>query len=854
MKKIYKESLVSIRKTFKRFLSITLIVLLGVGFFAGIKATSPDMKKTLDNYYHKQKMYDIQLLSNYGITDKEIEAIRDKGYDIEGSYSFDVVVNNDDSEYAVKVMSYDENSSINKLELLEGEYPSNRDECVIEKNQYTKNYEIGDVIYIDSDDVYEKELKIVGIVKSPIYISSERGSTKLLTGKINYYLYANYNNFNSDVYTEAYIDIDSDDSYFSDEYENKIDKIKDELEDICDELGNERYEEIVLEYQEEIDKALEEYNSNVESSRMVLSSPYVDDDTKREIESNLSKAWEEIESVKLELENIDEVEFYVLDINSNIGFYGYSEDAERITNIAKVFPMVFFVVAILICLTSMTRMVEEERSQIGTLKSLGYSDLSISLKYVIYAFLATIIGSLIGVVIGFNIIPEIIFNMYQMMYNLDNFVSEFYLDLTLIGTLIALVCTVGATVYTCNKSLKEVPAELLRPRAPKAGKRVWLEHISFIWNRLKFSLKVTVRNVFRYKKRMFMTIIGIAGCTGLILAGFGLRDCITNMVPKQYEDIFSYQVEVTLKDDSSLDDKNKAVSLIREIDEVDDLLVLEKESIEIKDKDTKQSITLVVPFSDISSFVKLRDRKSKESFVLDDGVIVSEKLTKLLDIEVEDELVLEGEDDYKVSVSDVTENYLYHYVYMSKDTYGSEEYNTIFLKTDEMSEKEEREFSNKLKGMDAMSSLSFSSSTRNIFDSTMKNFGYVSLVLIVSAGLLAFVVLYNLASVNISERNREMATLKVLGFNDKEVYKYIGRESTILTVIGIICGMGVGKILTNFIIKTCEIDILMFDPIISIPSYIYSILITIAFTIIVNIVTYFTLKKIDMISSLKSVE
>ena len=854
MRKLYKEFFVSIRKSFKRFLSITLIVLLGVGFFAGIRATSPDMKETLSRYYKENNMYDIELMSNYGISQDDISKIKDKGYDIEGSISFDVVVNNDDSLYAVKVMSYDKNSDINKLVLMEGRMPSNSNECVIERNDYTEDYKIGDSIYLDSDDVKNKELKIVGIVKSPLYVSDERGSTNLLTGKINYYLYTDISNFNTDVYTEVYIDIDSDNDIFDSKYEDEVDDYEKKLEDVTDIIGNSNYEEIVKQYEDGIDEATSLYEENLDRYNDIKDVTYIDSTVKDTMKDELDSAKVKIDDLKKELDELDKVEWYVLDLNSNAGYYSYDADTERIANIAKVFPMVFFVVAILICLTTMTRMVEEERIQIGTLKSLGYDDVSISFKYVLYAMLATVIGSLVGVVIGFNIIPNIIFNMYKIMYNVDGFVSSFYWGLTLQGMVIALICTVGATIYACAKTLKEVPASLLRPKAPTAGKRVWLEYIPFIWKRLKFSSKVTVRNVFRYKKRMFMTILGIAGCTGLILAGFGLKDCITNLVPNQYEKIFNYQVEVTLNDNLNVDELDSVYEQVNELDEVNKALKVEKESIEIKNKDTNQSITLVVPFSDTSDFIKLQDRKSGKKFDLGSGAIVTEKISNLLDINEGDNLVLDGKKDYKVVVSDITENYLYHYIYISRDVYDSDSYNTILVKTDEMSVKEEQEFSNKLKDIDGVSSMSFTSSTEDMFDSTMKNFSYVSLVLIVSAGMLAFIVLYNLASINISERNREMATIKVLGFYDKEVYNYIGRESNILTIIGIAFGMGIGVVLTRFIIKTCEIDILMFDSNIKAISYVYAILITLIFTIVVNIVTYFSLKKIDMISSLKSAE
>lgn len=854
MKKLYKECLVSIRKSFKKFLSITLIVLLGVGFFAGIRATSPDMKDTLNRYYQKYQMFDIELTSTYGITEDEIESIRGFGYEIEGSYSFDVVVENEDDEDAVKVLSYDENSKINQLELLEGRLPNNNMECVIERNRYTVDKKIGDTIVVLDERLYQQELEIVGIVRSPLYISSERGSTDLLTGTIHYYLYSMIDNFNSDVYTEGYVKLNDFDSYFGDDYEESVDKEEEKLEKIYADLLEKRYEDIQSTYQEGVRLGKDEYDKNYEAMKVILDNPYVDYITKESIRNQLNDAWEKIVEIQDELDRLQIPEYYVLDLNTNIGFYSYYQDTLRITNIAKVFPLVFFVVAILICLTTMTRMVEEERGQIGTLKSLGYSDEAICFKYVLYALLATVIGSLIGVAIGFLIIPKVIFNMYQMVYTLSEFRCNYYLDLTIIGMLVAITCTVGATLYTCVKCVKELPAELLRPKAPKMGKRVFLEYISFIWKRLKFSRKVTVRNVFRYKKRMLMTIIGIAGCTGLILAGFGLQDCITDLVPNQYEGVFQYQVVVTLKDNVTIQEKNDVFDKINQMDEVNQSLKVVEESIEIDGKDTKQSITLVVPLGDITDFIQLRDRKTGNRYELSSGAIVTEKLANLLELEKGDQITLKGSDDYEVVVSNITENYLYHYVYISEDIYGTNNYNTILVKTNEMNTKEESNFSNQLKELSAVSSLSFTSSTRSTFDSTMENFAYIALVLIVSAGLLAFVVLYNLASVNIGERQREMATIKVLGFYDKEVYHYISRESTILTIIGILFGLVIGRLLTAFIIKTCEVDMLMFALNIHGISYLCSVVITLVFTEIVNVVTYFALKKIDMISSLKSVE
>ena len=780
MKKLLKETIVCMVKTSKRFLSILIIVLLGVGFFAGIRAVSPDMEKTLDSYYDETNTYDIMITSNYGVSDAILNQLEEE-YDIEGTYNFDAITTKKD-DYATKILSYDKDDKLNQSKLIKGKMPEQENEVVVD-NDYKDIIKIGDEITIDSPLVKEKTLTVTGYVESPLYISTERDSTNLLSGTIDYYLYMPTENIISPQKTTAYIKLNTTESRFTKDYEKEIRK---EKKKIRQELKNEKLE---------------------------------------------GQTW------------------YVLDINSNTGFYQYKQDTERIDNVAKVFPLVFFIVAVLICLTTMTRMVEEERSQIGTLKSLGYKDSAIMFKYVLYASLATIIGGMIGVLIGYRLLPDIVFEMYKNMYRIGDIKLSYYSSLTFQGMMIALLCTLGATIYTCRKTLKESPANLLRPVAPAPGKRVLLEKIPCIWNHLSFSYKVTVRNVFRYKKRFLMTIIGIAGCTGLILAGFGLKDCIVKMVPHQYEEIFNYQVKVTLDENQTKDTINK----IKENKKVKDLLQIQEESITLDNKDTNQSITLIVPKDNIDGFIKLQDRKSKEKYQLKDGVIVTEKLANLLDLEEGDTLKFTGTDTYTEKVSNITENYLFHYIYLPKEKYKGT-YNTVLLKTKNMTEKQEKNFANELKEIPGVSNITFTSSTRHVFDDTMDSFAYVSLILIISAGALAFVVLYNLSSINISERRRELATIKVLGFYDKEVYQYINRENTILTVIGILLGLGVGNILTMYIIKTCELDMLMFDPTIAPLSYLYAILITAAFAILVNIILYFSLKKIDMIESLKSVE
>ena len=518
MKKLLKETIVCMVKTSKRFLSILIIVLLGVGFFAGIKAVAPDMEKTLDNYYEDSKVYDLMIASNYGLTNETINKLANK-YQVEAGYSFDTITNKEE-DYATKIISYNKKDKMNKPKLVKGKMPSQANEVVID-NQIANKIKIGDEITIDSPLVQNKTIKVTGYVESPLYISTERDSTNLLSGKINYYLYMPEENILSPNKTVAYIDLKTNKSRFSKNYKDLVKEEKQRIKKIVtkDKKPNEKW--------------------------------------------------------------------HVLDIDANVGFYQYKQDTERIDNVAQVFPLVFFIVAVLVCLTTMTRMVEEERSQIGTLKSLGYKDSAIMFKYILYASLATIIGSIIGVLIGYRILPKLCFDMYQTMYRIGDVRLYYYSSFTLEGMIIALLCTLGATVYTCHKTLKISPANLLRPESPEPGKRVLLEKIPILWKHFSFSYKVTVRNVFRYKKRFLMTIIGIAGCTGLILAGFGLKDCIMKMVPSQYEDIFNYQAKITLNNNSTKEDITK----IKNQKEVKDILEVEEESITIDNKKTNQIVT-----------------------------------------------------------------------------------------------------------------------------------------------------------------------------------------------------------------------------------------------------------------------
>ena len=829
-KALLKDTFREIKNTKKRFISILLMAFLGVGFFAGIKATSPDMQKTIDNYYDENNLYDIEIISTLGLTDEDIEILK-KIEEVEkacGIYSTDVAVGVKGEEIILKVYSLDD--SINKTTLTSGSMPTNCDECLVEEGFLkSNNLQLGDYIELDTkidDEVFnENEVKIVGTVSSPLYISRSRGSTKLGSGTINYYMYVPKENINSEIYTEIYITVKDANKLNTclDEYKDYIEEVKDKIEEIKQEREQARYNSLVSEAQAKIDLAEAEEN----------------------------------------IKSIETAKWYILDRYSNSGFNSFVQDTQSIANIGKVFPIVFFVIAILISLTSMTRMVEEQRGEIGTLKTLGYTGLQIANKYIIYALLACIIGGTIGMTVGFILIPKVIWIMYCLMYQVPNFVVEFNVHYGSIGLFAIIACVLGATIFSIKKEIKQMPAVLMRPKAPTLGKRVLLERVKFIWNRLSFIQKITVRNMFRYKKRFLLTIIGILGCTSLILAGFGIRDSITSLLPEQYGNIFKYDMMITTKTDLSAEELQDFKADLENRDEVEKVVETYTASLEAYKEDSYESANLVVANNteDFYDVVELKDKKTKERLQLNNNeIIITDKLSELIDVEIGDTVTLRNSDNEEASatIGAIAKNNIHHYIYMTKDLYnnlyGDYESNVLYVNNIELTEEQEDALSKEIIDTGYAAGVSTTSDAKSMVDDMVSSLNYVVVILIVSSGLLAFVVLYNLANVNISERIRELATIKVLGFYDKEVYDYLNRETIILTIVGILLGLVGGYFLSAFIMGTCEVKILRFDKVVNIQSYIYAILITVIFTLIVNVFTYFTLKKIKMIESLKSVE
>lgn len=585
---------------------------------------------------------------------------------------------------------------------------------------------------------------------------------------------------------------------------------------------------------------------------------------KAKAEAELLDAEEKIIKAEKDVEAIEEGEWYILDRNAHYSYRDYGGAADRMDRIASVFPLFFFLVAALVCSTTMTRMIDEQRSSIGTLKALGYGNIAIFGKYLRYSFLASICGCIVGISLGMYIFPTVIFVVWNTMYTVRRIVYVPKVFLMILTSVIAILITSLASYSSCYFILKEVPSSLLRPKAPIIGKKIILERISFIWKKFSFTSKITARNIFRYKKRFFMTVIGISGCTALLLAGFGIRDSIGQIALYQFEEIINYDATASFDTELTADEKDEFVISLKKDQRVDDAMIISRTNGSIYTQNEELSVSIYVP-EDLELFKEyytLRNRSTKEVLNLKvNGIILSEKAAKDLDLEVDDKVTISNDLGYKeqAEIIGIAENYVGHYVYMSSFYYKSlfdirPVYNTALIKLNDTSDQIQSAFGNDIMKGEEITSVTFYSGMAQSFIDMISSIDLVVIVMIISAGLLAFVVLYNLSNVNISERMREIATLKVLGFTDKEVSSYVYREIVILTFVGSLAGLILGIYLHRFIMSIAELDDVMFGREIYPISFALSIIITLIFSVIVHFAMRKKLKQIQMIESLKSVE
>ena len=816
--KLLKHIFMKIKDNYKRFLSLICMAFLGVGFYAGIQSSSPDMLKTLDNFYDENNVYDISVISNVGLTEDDLLKLS-KIKNVELAINIqekDTYLEIEENNYVVKLIEY--NSQMNNVYIKEGRLPKNNNEVSVDNALLeNNNLKLGDSITIDG-----KKYSIVGNVISPLYFSAERPNSNLGSGKVDYYIYVYNGSLDLEAYSNIYITVKGTKKYLtnSDSYKKLINNVKKDIDLIKDKQQDIRYDEL--------------YSDIIETSEMY--------------------------GISIDESNFIKPKWYIYDRLDNTSYKELINASDNLKKIGNIFPIIFFAISVLVSLISMMRMIEEDRVENGTLKSLGYNSFHITLKYVIYSLLATTIGSSVGAIFGSYMIPSVIWNIYKKIFFIPKFIYLLKSDYNALGLWICILCICGTSVIVCIKNLREVPANLMRPKAPKSGKKILLERINFIWKKLKFSDKITIRNIFRYKSRVITTILGIAGCTALILAGFGLKDSIKDVTDFQFNNIIKY--DKLLMTNESINQIDIEKELLND-EKVENFTNVNTQNIKVLFNEEQQEVTMITPddFNSISKSISLIDLKTNNIIdnISDNSCIISEKTAKLLDIDVGDKISLLDNDNnkYDIKVSYIIKNYINQYLYINKNTYNNlfnnYKINSVLISLKD-EDKNSKEFDKKYISNGYALTIVDNDDIKSSMNDMLGSIDSIVAILIIAAASLAFVVLYNLSNINISERKREIATLKVLGFYPSEVDKYINRETVLLTILGIGIGLLFGSYLSHFIISTCEPDYIMFDRHVYTLSYFYSLFITIIFTIIVTIVTHFNLKKINMVTSLKNVE
>ena len=584
-------------------------------------------------------------------------------------------------------------------------------------------------------------------------------------------------------------------------------------------------------------------------------------DGKAEADEKIADAQEKITDARRKVADIDSCEWYIFSRSYNPGYTGFGQDADRMANLASVLPIIFFLVAALVCLTTMTRMVEEQRVQIGALKALGYSRLAISWKYIGYGLLPSLVGGVLGLVIGYILFPKMIFTAYQIMYQMPDIELHAYTDISLFSVLAAVACTTVATLWACLATLRETPASLMRPRTPKAGKRVFLEYIKPLWRRMSFIHKVTARNLFRYQKRFWMTVIGIGGCTALIIAGFGMRSSLLFTMSRQYDELFHYSAQVTLADNALPEERAAVEDFLAGDSRVVNYIPCAASSATVVTPSYSTTAYVEVMASDeIGKVVDLFDYKSGDPITMgDEGVYIDQKLSELLKVSVGDTFFLDGDVRGDVTVAGIYEHYTGHFIYMTPGYYKNAlhadgEPNAYLLNFTSDDTDTCNAIFEKLLDMSGVATTSRMRDTQDTYMHSMERVDFVVVIIILAAAALAMVVLFNLSNINITERQRELATIKLLGFYDGEVSAYVYRENIVLTLFGILLGCFMGHWLHIYLVRSTEIDLMMFGRQTAPSAYVYAAILTALFSLLVNVLAHFKMKKIDMVESLKSAE
>lgn len=1116
---IWKSTIREIKQSMGRFLAIFAIIALGVAFFAGLTITKTAMVQTAEEYLEGLEFYDYRLLSTMGFRQEEVEFLqrKDEVQAVEGAVSFDIICRSEDGNDSV-LKAHSITEELNRIEVLVGRMPTEPDECVVDANLFDESH-VGQKIRLsdnnaedDLDKFAYAEYTIVGIVQSPLYIQFERGSTSLGSGKLSGYFYIPLEGFDTDYFTEIYVNFSENFSLYSDEYQKEIDEKLPSWEDYAKEAANLNFAEIKVDAETELADAKKEFeteradaekeladakeelddaeiqiadgeeqiadakkeiadaiqtineketeladaeqeladkekelqdgekalqngiaqwntakseleqseaelllaqadleiqketmaeneaqlleaeavlNQNeqylialkqtlqnagagagqlteIEAQLMALSAERmkleagkqemmigmatiasyekqiteglaqiaaskkelerawsdissnqkkINDgktaiadaklqitegkekledartdladgektlleneaellDARREYEDGLkeyedgwaefleeiAEAEQEIADAEQDIRELEEPDSYVLGRDTNVGYVCFENDSTIIEGIAKVFPVFFFLVAALVCITTMNRMVEEQRTQIGVLKALGYSEATIMSKYMFYSGTAAIMGCIVGYIGGTILFPNVIWYAYGIMYRMNNLLYVFDWKLALISFVVSILCSMGATWLSCRVELSQVAAQLMRPKAPKAGKRIFLEYITFIWKRMKFLSKVSIRNIFRYKKRLFMMVMGISGCTALLVTGFGVKDSIANIATQQYGEVQTFDITLVLKESFAQEDA-RLISETADL-EGEAFVPVNEVSFDLVTEEGRKAVNVIVfdKDADMTPFIDLHtEEKEAVAFPVEGEVVLSHKVAKELGVQVGDTVTLQNEDMQTITarLSGIHQNFIYNYAYINNQTYeqqmGEEtEYKSVYLNLPE--ETDLYQIAAALMQEDNVVTVTINDDMTRRLNSMMESLDLIVVVIILCAGSLAFIVLYNLTNINITERIREIATIQVLGFNKKETESYVFNENMVLAGMGIVVGMVLGHYLHLFVMNEVSIDMISFDVHVRPISYVYSIILTFAFAWIVNRIMGRKLDKISMTESLKSVD
>lgn len=887
MNALIKSTLREIKNSIGRYLAILVIIALGVGFFAGLRACRPALTDTAGKYYEEQKMYDYRLLSSVGFSKNKVDSfLEGKGISAaEGALYEDVLIADGGNDEVFRVHSI--TSDINTLRIVSGRLPEADHECVVDAECFGKDM-IGQELCFSDTNSKEAEnafqhttFTIVGTVTTPLYISGDRGVTSLGSGKIAGFVFINESAFTADYYKEIYVTLDNHAEAYSNDYRELIAGAKSDMIQIAEAAATQRYEKIVSDAQKEVDdaktaldNAAEELKAQKdtalrESAEKMTSmglpaspdNPYYSqvlkdiDDSFADAETELSEKYAELEKAQQEVDSIKSPAVYVLTRSENTGYASFEQDSTIIENISVVFPAFFFLVAALVCVTTMTRMVDEQRTQIGVLKAMGYQKGKISCKYLFYAGSAGLVGSVLGFFAGTVFIPMIFWIAYKTSYNFaDSLLFTFNPQMYVLSLAISMICTAGVTFLCCRNALREVPAAILRPKTPKNGKRILLERFK-AWRRVGFLHKVSLRNVIRYKQRFFLMILGISGCTALLLTGFGIRDSIQNVTDYQYGEIVLYDAKVTFSDEM----EESRIQEFLQQDDLESALFLSECNADITVGSVSQSIQIITALKeDLHGFINLHNGDDEVAYPKDGEILLCRGLAEKLQVK-EGETVTLTDDSFRqitVTVSGIFDNYVDKYAFISENTMiqftGETPINAAYLCFQENADI--RRVASELLGNSNVNHLALNEDMRETIEVSFASLNIVVLLIILCAGVLAFIVLFNLININIGERIREIATIKVLGFSSYESAAYVFREVNMLTAAGALLGLVFGRFLHAFVMAQIKPDGICFDSRILWSSYLLSLAVTAVFALLVKLAMRYKLKKIRMVESLKSVE